>query len=222
MNKTLFLQLNKHNIYLIEDQNISFYISIPKTEFFSSTNISLDLKENFDKIDTSKNDSIYVKDELSQIYDENIDNENITLIIPLFKNNILTLIQEESSEKYYEYLDKCISYIINNAYKILVEFGIKVNTKIIFVRNEKFDNFINWFTSKYKSRIDTKQYSELIAEFTSVIPVLSKEDISNFNNTNNNNSETEININKSSGFISYVLLGTICIVLTLLILYKLL
>ena len=32
-------------------ENISFYISVPNREEYSSTNISIDLKENFDKID---------------------------------------------------------------------------------------------------------------------------------------------------------------------------
>ena len=79
-------------------------------------------------------------------------------------------------------------------------------------------NFINWFTGRYKSRVDMKQYSELLGDFTSVIPVLSTEDIKNIP------TEKHILVNetKSPGFISYILLGVIGIVLTLVILYKLL
>ena len=218
MNKTLFLQLNKHNIYLLDDQNISLYISVPKKEYFSSTNISIDIKDNYDKINPNKNDEIYVKDEVTKIYNE-IDDDNITLIIPLFKNNILTLIKEQPSLNLYNYLDKCISYIINNVYKLLVEEQIKVNTKIIMINNDKFAQFITWFAERYKNRVETKQYSELLGDFTSVIPVLSTDDIKNIPTEKN---QIPVNEATSPGFISYILLAVIGIVLTLIILYKLL
>ena len=142
MNKTLFLQLNKHNVYSLEDQNISLYISVPKKEYFNSTNISIDIKDNYDKINPNTNDEIYVKDEVTRIYNE-IDNDNITLVVPLFKNNILSLIREKPTVNLYNYLDKCISYIINNVYKLLVEEQINVNTKIILINKDKFNQYID-------------------------------------------------------------------------------
>ena len=218
MNKTLFLQLNKHNVYLLEDQNISLYISVPKKEYFNSTNISIDIKDNYDKINPNTNDEIYVKDEVTRIYNE-IDNDNITLVVPLFKNNILSLIREKPTVNLYNYLDKCISYIINNVYKLLVEEQINVNTKIILINNDKFDQFIAWFAERYKNRVETKQYSELLGDFTSVIPVLTTDDIKNIPTD-----KTQIQVNEatSPGFISYILLTVIGIVLTLIMLYKLL
>ena len=222
MEKTLFLQLNKHNIYLLADNNISFYISVPKKEYYTSTNISIDLRDNFNKIDFSQNDDIYVKDQLNMIYGD-IDYENITLIIPIFKNDILNLIKNEPSEKLFTYLDQCISYIINNAYKVLVDDGINVNSKIIFVKNEKFDNFISWFGERYKSRVDTKQYSELIGDFTSVIPVLNTDNIIDIpTDKNENNNEISVNVKENGGFVSYLLLGFLGAALTLFILYMLL
>ena len=223
MNKTLILQLSKHNIYLISDNNIAFYISIPKTEEYKSTNISIDIKDNFDKININKNDMIYVKDELMKIY-QDIDIENITLVIPIFYNDILERIKNTPTEELYSYLDKCISYIINNAYKTLVSEQIQVNSKIIIIKNEKFENFIDWFSQRYSSRVDTKQYAELIEEFTSIIPVISTNNIKEVPTEKTIQTEGNIPINEknSPGFISYVLLGTIGIVLTLIILYILL
>lgn len=223
MNQTLILQLNKHDIYLLSDNNISFYISVPKIKEFNSVNISIDLKENTDKININKNDMVYVKDELSSIY-QDIDNENITLIIPIFYNDVLERIKKIPSENIYSYLDKCISYVINNAYKALVAKQINVNTKIIIVQNEKFADFINWFSNRYSSRVDTKQYSELIGDFTSVIPVISTEHIMEIPTEKINKTGGNIPINEphSTGFVSYVLLGAIAIVLTLVILYILL
>jgi len=223
MNKTLILQLDKHDIYLLSDNNISFYISIPKIKEFSAVNISIDLKDNFNKLNINENDMIYVKDELSAIYKE-IDYENITLVIPIFHNDILNRIKTNPTEGLYNYLDKCISYIINNAYKTLVSFNVSVNSKIVIVENEKFKGFIDWFSKRYSSRIDTKQYSELIGEFTSVIPVISTNDIANITQKQKEQAEGNIPVKEktSSGFISYVLLGAICIVVTLIILYKLL
>jgi len=224
MNKTLILQLNRHDIYLLSDNNISFYISVPKTEAFKSVNISIDLKDNFDKININKNDSVYVKDELINIYQE-IDNENITLVIPIFYNDILERIKQMPSENLFSYLDKCISYIINNAYRVLVSHNIQVNSKIVIVKNEKFDNFIEWFSKRYSSRVDAKQYSELLGDFTSVIPVVSTSNILEVP-TEKVSMPEEGNIPireaHSTGFISYVLLGAIGIVVTLIILYILL
>lgn len=223
MNKTLILQLNEHNIYLLSDNNISFYISVPKATIFNSTNISIDIKENFDKININQNDMVYVKDELMEIY-RDIDNENITLVVPVFHNDILKRIKVAPSESLYSYLDKCISYIINNAYKTLVSENVKVNTKIIIVKNENFEDFINWFSQRYSSRVDTKQYSDLIGDFTSVIPVTSTSNILEIPTEKKETIEGNIPIseNTSTGFISYVLLGVIGIVLTLIILYILL
>ena len=221
MKNTLYLELNKHNIYLLEDDNISFYISVPKSEVFPSTNISIDLKDTFNKINPNNNDLIYVKDELKNIY-ENIDYENITLVIPLFKNNILDMIKNTPSQNLFIYLDKCITYIINNAYIFLTQSKINVNTKIIIINNDKFQEFITWFEGRYQSRIDTKQYAELLGEFTSVIPVLNTQAISNIpTEKKENNNKIEVNENRG-GFISYLLLGIIGIVLTLIILYLLL
>ena len=221
MKNTLYLELNKHNIYLLEDDNISFYISVPKSEVFPSTNISIDLKDTFNKINPNTNDLIYVKDELKNIY-EDIDYENITLVIPLFKNNILDMIKNTPSQNLFIYLDKCITYIINNAYIFLTQSEINVNTKIIIINNDKFQEFITWFEGRYQSRIDTKQYAELLGEFTSVIPVLNTQAISNIpTEKKENNNKIEVNENRG-GFISYLLLGIIGIVLTLIILYLLL
>lgn len=228
MEQRKMLELNKHDIYLLSDNNIAFYISIPKVMEFNSVNISIDLKDNFDKINVSKNDIVYVKDELANIY-QDIDSENITLITPIFYNDILERIKKESTEGLFSYLDKCLSYIINNAYKVLVERNIQVNSKIVIVKNDKFFNFINWFSSRYSSRVDTMQYSELLGDFTSIIPVVNTDNIisvptEKINNDNNFDSGIETNLKESysTGFISYVLLGALGIVITLVILYKLL
>lgn len=228
MEQRKMLELNKHDIYLLSDNNIAFYIGIPKVTEFNSVNISIDLKDNFDKININKNDIVYVKDELSNIY-QDIDSENITLITPIFYNDILQRIKTEPKEGLFSYLDKCLSYIINNAHKVLVENNIQVNSKIVIVKNDKFANFINWFSARYSSRVDTKQYSELLGDFTSIIPVVNTDNIISVPtekvNTDNNlvsGAQTNLKESHSTGFISYVLLGVIGIVITLVILYMLL
>ncbi len=228
MEQRKMLELNKHDIYLLSDNNIAFYIGIPKVTEFNSVNISIDLKDNFDKININKNDIVYVKDELANIY-QDIDSENITLITPIFYNDILQRIKTEPKEGLFSYLDKCLSYIINNAHKVLVENNIQVNSKIVIVKNDKFANFINWFSARYSSRVDTKQYSELLGDFTSIIPVVNTDNIisvptEKVSADNNSVSGVQTNLKEShsTGFISYVLLGVIGIVITLVILYMLL
>ena len=228
MEQRKILELNKHDIYLLSDNNIAFYIGIPKVTEFNSVNISIDLKDNFDKININKNDIVYVKDELSNIY-QDIDSENITLITPIFYNDILQRIKTEPKEGLFSYLDKCLSYIINNAHKVLVENNIQVNSKIVIVKNDKFANFINWFSARYSSRVDTKQYSELLGDFTSIIPVVNTDNIISVptekvsaDNNSVSGAQTNLKESHSTGFISYVLLGVIGIVITLVILYMLL
>ena len=228
MEQRKILELNKHDIYLLSDNNIAFYIGIPKVTEFNSVNISIDLKDNFDKININKNDIVYVKDELANIY-QDIDSENITLITPIFYNDILQRIKTEPKEGLFSYLDKCLSYIINNAHNVLVEKNIQVNSKIVIVKNDKFANFINWFSARYSSRVDTKQYSELLGDFTSIIPVVNTDNIisvptEKVSADNNSVSGVQTNLKEShsTGFISYVLLGVIGIVITLVILYMLL
>ena len=228
MEQRKILELNKHDIYLLSDNNIAFYIGIPKVTEFNSVNISIDLKDHFDKININKNDIVYVKDELANIY-QDIDSENITLITPIFYNDILQRIKTEPKEGLFSYLDKCLSYIINNAHNVLVEKNIQVNSKIVIVKNDKFANFINWFSARYSSRVDTKQYSELLGDFTSIIPVVNTDNIisvptEKVSADNNSVSGVQTNLKEShsTGFISYVLLGVIGIVITLVILYMLL
>ena len=64
MEQRKMLELNKHDIYLLSDNNIAFYIGIPKVTEFNSVNISIDLKDNFDKININKNDKVFLNIEL--------------------------------------------------------------------------------------------------------------------------------------------------------------
>ena len=88
MKETLICSLEKHNIYYLSDANVSFYILAPYKEY-DNTNISIRLKSNYDSYDLTKNSLEVVTNELINYY-KNLDNYNITLILPVFYNNIFS------------------------------------------------------------------------------------------------------------------------------------
>ena len=92
MKETLICSLEKHNIYYLSDANVSFYILVPYKEY-DNTNISIRLKSNYDSYDLTKNSLEVVTNELINYY-KNLDNYNITLILPVFYNNILDIPKE--------------------------------------------------------------------------------------------------------------------------------
>ena len=107
MKETLICSLEKHNIYYLSDANVSFYILVPYKEY-DNTNISIRLKSNYDSYDLTKNSLEVVTNELINYY-KNLDNYNITLILPVFYNNILDRINFLESRL--DYLIKKINII---------------------------------------------------------------------------------------------------------------
>ena len=97
MKETLICSLEKHNIYYLSDANVSFYILVPYKEY-DNTNISIRLKSNYDSYDLTKNSLEVVTNELINYY-KNLDNYNITLILPVFYNNILDSFKDKSHNR---------------------------------------------------------------------------------------------------------------------------
>ena len=162
MKETLICKLNKHNIYYISTPSYGFYVLVPFTDYFE-TNIVLRLKGNYQSYDLNKNSLESVTNELVNYY-KSIDNYNVTLILPIFYDDILDRIRTVEDLELYQKLDSYLGSIFNIAYSFLTRNNIKVNSNIYIINNDSFKTFTNWFVSRYNNRIEYKTILELVKQ----------------------------------------------------------
>lgn len=244
MKETLICSLEKHNIYYLNDANVSFYLFVPYKEF-NDTNISIRLKSNYQTYDLTKNSIETVTNELINYY-KNLDNYNVTLILPVFYDDILNRVRIVDDMELYQKLDKYLGYIFNSAYLFLTKCNIKVNSNIYVINNDSFNKFTNWFVSRYSNRIEYKTILELVKEngtynnynvmeTPNINFVVGKDDeptidktvemeLETFDNiarevSKENNVKREPRLAESGGFVSYILLGIITFVVSIALLY---
>ncbi len=244
MKETLICSLEKHNIYYLNDANVSFYLFVPYKEF-NDTNISIRLKSNYQTYDLTKNSIETVTNELINYY-KNLDNYNVTLILPVFYDDILNRVRIVDDMELYQRLDKYLGYIFNSAYLFLTKCNIKVNSNIYVINNDSFNKFTNWFVSRYSNRIEYKTILELVKEngtynnynvmeTPNINFVVGKDDeptidktvemeLETFDNiarevSKENNVKREPRLAESGGFVSYILLGIITFIVSIALLY---
>lgn len=162
MKETLICTLDKHCIYYFSDAYCSFYMSVPTKEY-TDTNISFRLKSNYEAFDLNKNPIDVVTNEVASYYN-NLDSCNITLILPVFYNGILSSAKNVSNEELFVTIDRYIGHMLNNAYAFLTRHNIKVDDNIFVIENKSFDNFTNWYINRYQSRVQYKTLGDLVRE----------------------------------------------------------
>lgn len=244
MKETLICSLEKHNIYYLNDANVSFYLFVPYKEF-NDTNISIRLKSNYQTYDLTKNSIETVTNELINYY-KNLDNYNVTLILPVFYDDILNRVRIVDDMELYQRLDRYLGYIFNSAYLFLTKCNIKVNSNIYVINNDSFNKFTNWFVSRYSNRIEYKTILELVKEngtynsynvieTPNINFVVGKDNEPTIDKTVEMELETFDNIARevskensvkrgprlaeSGGFVSYILLGIITFIVSIALLY---
>lgn len=158
MEKQLVLELKNHNVYYVKTDLLNYYITIPKID--KDTNICIELKSKMDNYNLDTNDSIWVMENIKNVYSY-IDPYNITLILPIFKEEEVNVLEKMATSEF-EMLDKTFGSLINSAYMILVNENIKVDKDVIMIKNDRYNVFINWFTSRYHDRIKGVSLLELI------------------------------------------------------------
>lgn len=161
MDKKLILELQNHNVYYVKTSVVNYYITIPKNH--ESTNICLELKNRMGNYDMELNDEIWVMENIKTTFSY-IDDYNITLILPVLKEDQISILEKIDNTKY-EQIDKILGYVINNSYTILKENNKKVSNQVILVNNDRYKTFINWFVTRYKNRVVCKNLLELIQIF---------------------------------------------------------
>ena len=161
MDKKLVLELTNHNVYYIKTNIVNYYITIPK--YLNNTNICIELKSKMGNYDIETNDEIWVMENIKNTFSY-IDNYNITLIIPILKENQISILEKIDTLKY-EQIDKILGFVINNSYTCLKEHNKNISNQVVLVNNDRYKTFINWFTTKYRERIICKNLLELIQLF---------------------------------------------------------
>lgn len=247
MKETLICKLEKHNIYYLSDANCSFYILTPFKDY-TETNISLRLKSNYQSYDLNKNSLETVTNELINYY-KSVDNYNITLILPVFYDDVLSRIRTVNDMEIYQKIDHYLGHIFNSAYAFLTKNNIKVRSNIYIINNDSFKKFTNWFVSRYNNRIEYKTIAELVkgekdftdynlVETPAINFVVGKNEIPSIDKTVEMEVETFDNLAKmitenkdrkekktsketvkNAGFVSYIFLGVVTFIVSLALLY---
>lgn len=200
-------------IYLINESNFYFYFMIPNCQ---KVHIGLGIFPE-------------VNDEFVKTIPKQVDK---AIVIPIINSNTLEQIHIDSV-KGNVYLSNLLSFLINTAYKILTYNHISVDTQIFLHQNVSFTDFNQQFVSKYQGRVQLfdlfPQISTNVSEnhlSTQVaMPVdqmlnveVSEEQIISDSDLNGVSTErlTEV---REPGFVSYVLLGVLVAVISLVFLY---
>ena len=158
MDKELILELKNHDVYYVKTNEINYYITIPK--IIESTDICIELKNKMGNYDMELNDEVWVMENVKTTFSY-VDDYNITLVLPILKEEQISILEKIDATKYDE-IDKKIGFLINSSYMLLKDHKKKVNSQVILVNNDRYKTFINWFITRYKNRVICKNLLELI------------------------------------------------------------
>lgn len=237
MNQTLIANVGDKSVYLMNVQNISFYISVPKT---LKSSIVLNLVTDVNLISTNNN-MVVLTNQITDLYSK-FNVGDVAVVTPILDGNILEQVKLGNDEKVFVYLDKIMGFLINTSYGVLKNNGVEVDNKIKLNNNQVYNNFNSWFVKRYNGRVELVDYnstpnsipsgsaanqfvnmtqapvekseaSALASDVLDNTTTISTVDI------DNGVKPTEV---KEPGFVSYVLLGVIVAVVSLVVLYMLL
>lgn len=220
MNKTFVASLENHVVYLISDDDVSFYLNLLKVNDITDITMDIDYKY--------KN---RINDVIS--YYEKIDNYNISLVIPYYKIS--------NKKEDYKLESNRLSKIINMAYNFFTYKGIKVNQEINVIKHSKENDFVLYFNMNFDSRIKYISLDDLVYEqvpynkvsamninFVIGKPELNltlkdeeMQEVINETAKDMKLTNTEVSKQKisfaTSGFVSYYLLGALTAIIALLV-----
>lgn len=212
MVQRMILKTQDKCIYEIEEKNLKFYLLIPNTK---KVFLTICLMENPTDVSIQKI----------------IQEPNKVLVIPMVESNILSSVSLNQEEAF-RYLDQYISGLINLSHQILVYNHIEVEN-VVYFNSVLFPNFEKWFIQKYQGRVASVKIDYQSSE--KISPVIQKPDT--IDNTMtlaasiSQNQGTDIPLvdekkgteiqekTHEFGFVSYVLLGVIVAVVSLVFLY---
>lgn len=150
MEITLFLKLLRHNVYYVSTDHVNYYITVPKNNK-NIVKMVIDIKSNMDRYNTLKNDKVWAEENVKSVF-KDIDDYDITLILPIFNDEILRTLNDGNTDNYVK-VDAVCGYLINSAYKVLADNNLQVDSQITMINSDKYQSFLNWFMDRYPSRV---------------------------------------------------------------------
>lgn len=227
MSGNFITKINDSNIYLINDKNISYFLSIPDNS--PRVNIAINIYEGIDSNNVSDVFSL-------------VNRDNLSIISPIFDSSVLNELKNNNQPMFIN-VDKYLSYLINSVYSILKSNNKEVETKIVLINYDIYSEFNKWFKEKYKERVNSVDVNSDTREFQpmDITNMFHREDLgipavntasgniaSNvLDNTQqmdmlNDEQEGKVRVKtRDLGFVSYVLLGVVVAITSLLLLYLL-
>lgn len=229
MEQKMIHKTSKQCVFFIKDNNLDFYLIIPNSR---QVNIVLGL---FSDV----ND-----DMIKSLSDEN----DKALVVPVISNQILTSANHLDTTSF-KYLDGIFSYLINISYKILTGNKIGVDKKILINNNPLYENFNNKYLEKYQGRVELYNLVKKVDTTQSIFTTVEEKKEATFkpveplfqNQVTNDvrdaieesiepilydepviTSSDKIGDTREPGFVSYVLLGVLIAVISLVFLYMIL
>lgn len=212
MVQRMILKTQDKCIYEIGEKNLKFYLLIPNAQ---KVFLTICLMENPTDVSIQKI----------------IQEPNKVLVVPMVESNILSSVSLNQEEAF-RYLDQYISELINLSHQILVYNHIEVEN-VVYFNSVLFPNFEKWFIQKYQGRVASVKINYQSSE--KVNPIIQEPDtidntmtlaasISQNQGTDislaDEKKDTEIQEKTHEfGFVSYVLLGVIVAVVSLVFLY---
>ena len=158
MDIKMVLELDRHNVYYVKNNAVSYYITIPKVPV--STNIAIELKSKMDNYNVETNDYLWVMENVKNTFSF-VDEYNITLVLPILNEDSISILEKMDVNKF-EYVNNILSIVINCAYLNLKNANMQVGSQIVIINNDRYHTFIEWFTMTYKGRVIHKKLIDLI------------------------------------------------------------
>lgn len=225
MEQKVILKTNEQCIYLIKEKNLDFYLVIPNNRQVS---IVLGL---FPSVDENSIKS------LPKVSDK-------AIVVPVINSVVLEQANKMEANSF-KYLDNVLSFLINTSYKLLTYNHLEVNSKILINNHSLYQVFIQKYIEKYQGRVELydlmpKQESKPMVTFSNQEIEKNKEQSAMTNERINMPNSTldediepilndepvvtssEVKEAHEPGFVSYVLLGVLVAVISLVFLYLML
>lgn len=201
-------------IFLIRESNIDFYLVIPNCKKVHIVlGLFLDVTVDFIKSIPKQNDK--------------------ALVIPVLNRQFLEQIHNGQVQNYAS-LDNVLSFLINTSYQILTYNHIGVETQILLHNNADFISYNQQFVSKYQGRVqlidllpkEVIQPEEVVSSVSVDPPVhenVLQSEVSDIMPDSMEENQEQLSPNlreaREPGFVSYVLLGVLVAVISLVFLY---
>lgn len=215
MEQKVIVKNQNQCIFLIKESNLDFYLIIPN---FKKIKIVLGL---FEDVTDEMVKSLPVKSDKA-------------IVIPVVPKHVLAQANIINSQSF-RYLEQVLSILINTAYKILSYNQLEVDNQILLNSNSNLNVFQQTFINKYQGRVQlinlfSNESVSIVQEVKPTVMEAKQEITNNLETKVEDVLPTEMPVQEPKqpeikdevhepGFVSYVLLGVLVAVLSLVFLY---